>query len=132
MTALFVVLERDISDFDPYVKGRALSDSERKLEQLSKELNVTPLMNFFGQHPEDAAAFIEGEGGDPDEIDIPDEAWFDATDGLRTIETLLEHLGTNPDALPNTDGVIAELKEWKTVLKRADAEGIAWHLEVEY
>ena len=132
MTALFVAFERDIPDFDPYVNGHALSDSERKLERIAKELKVTPLMNFFGQNPEEAAAFIEDEGGDPDEIDIPDEAWFDATDGLRTIETLLEHLGTNPDALPNTDGVISELKEWQTVLKRAAADGIGWHLEVEY
>jgi hypothetical protein len=132
MTALFVALERDIADFDPYVNGHALSDAERELEHIAKEIDVTPLMAFFSQNPENAADFIEDVGGDAEELDVPDEAWFDATEGLNTVDALLEHLAASPDALQNTDGVAAELKEWQAVLKRAATEGVRWHLEVDF
>ena len=132
MSALFVALEREIPNFDPYVNGDALSGAERKLERIATELNVTPLMEFFGHNPEDAAAFIDDEGGDPDEINIPDEAWFDAADGLKTADALVNYLSQHTDAIPNAVGVGAELNEWQAVLKRAADEGVRWHLEVDF
>lgn len=132
MPALFIALERDISEFDPYVNGHALSHAERKLERIARKLNVTPLMNFFSQNPKNAAAFVESEGIDPEEIDIPDETWFDSADGLKTIDALLGHLNENPSAISSPDGIVAELKEWQAVLKRAADEGVRWHLEVDY
>ena len=44
--ALFIVLEKDIPDFDPFVNGKALSAAEIKLDRVAKELGVTPLMDF--------------------------------------------------------------------------------------
>ncbi len=132
MTALFVKLERDIPDFDPYVNGSSISKAEGKLERISKDVSVKPLLEFYSQNPEDAAAFIEGEGGDPGEIDIPPEQWFDAAAGLETVGALLEHLTTNPHAIPDADRVCAELNEWRTVLKRAADEGVRWHAEVDF
>jgi hypothetical protein len=131
MPALFVTLEREIPDFNSYVNGHALSAADRKLERLAKELGVTPLMEFFSQDPEEAAAFIEDEGGDPSEIDLPDETWFDGADGLKTVNALLEHLVQNPQAVPNADAVVDELREWQAVLMRAADHGVRWHLEVE-
>jgi len=130
--ALFITLRREIPDFDAFVNGKALSEAERKLERIANELSVTPLMDFFSQDAGAAADFIEAEGGDPDDIELPDEAWFDAADGLSTVNALLEHISNNADVVRDSTAVLSDLREFQTVLKRAADENVEWHLEVDF
>lgn len=132
MPALYIALEREIPEFDSYVNGHALSKEEQTLDNIARGLEVTPLMEFFSMDPEEAAGFIEDGGGDPSGIDFADEQWFDAADGLKTVEALLAHFAAKPDALPNSAEAVAELKEWRAVLQRAAADGVGWHLEVDF
>lgn len=132
MSALFIVLEREIPDFDHYVNGHALSETERVLERVATKLSVTPLMEFFGQSPDDVAAFLEEHDTDPAAIEIPDQSWFEAREGLKTIDAISDHLTKNPAVIPMADRLLSELGEWQRVLKRAADEDIRWHLEVDF
>jgi hypothetical protein len=131
-SALYIVTERRIPDFDPFVNGKALSATERKLSRLATDLDVTPLMEFFSISPEEAAGFIEDEGGDTDAIDMPDETWFDASDGLSCVNALADHLTQNPASVPDASAVLSDLAEFNAVLSRLQTDGIRWRLAVDY
>ncbi len=131
MTALFIALERPIDGFDPYVLGHALSLACDDLEVLAAELKVTPLMHFFGEDVSDAA-WDEDEVAEDDADELPEERWFAAADGVRTIDTLLQRLSANPKAINGGPAVIKELQGWRQVLERAAEEGVAWHLEIDF
>lgn len=132
MTALFVALEHEIADFDPYVEGHALAANEKPLERLAKELGVTPLMDFFGQDVSETGVFADEEWEEHSSGDLPDARWFDADRGLETIDALAEHIEAEPDSVPEAAEVLLELGEWRSVLERAAEEDIRWHMEVDF
>ncbi|MBG87383.1 MAG: hypothetical protein CMO80_10840 [Verrucomicrobiales bacterium] len=71
--AYYIVLKDAPSDFGPFVNGKALAHAESEMDRACKELGVTPLMDFFSQDPDEAVDFLEGEGVDEGEIDLPEE-----------------------------------------------------------
>lgn len=133
--ALFIVLERQISGLDAYVDGKTLSRVEESLDRLANQLGVTPLMAFFSVDPAEGAAFLaeleaQADGG-AEPIELPEEEWFSANEGLQTGNALLEHLAEHPVAVREADAVISDLREFQCVLQRAADEGVRWHLAVD-
>ena len=128
---LFIVLEREIPDFDAYVNGRRLSQAEPQLDAFAAELDVTPLMNFFSQNPQEALDLMGDFGAEAGDIELPDETWFDAAEGLRTVQALIGRLRQNPNLCQNAADVVSDLEEFKAVLSRARDEGVRWHLAVD-
>lgn len=130
--AYFIVLERDIEGFDPFVNGKALAHAnEKALEKLCAKLNVAPLAAFLSQDPEMLDDFLEEEDVDvPD--DLPDADWFDAAEGLATVRALIEHLTAEPGSLKNSAEIVADLKEYEEVFMRLEKEGVRWHLELDF
>lgn len=131
--ALYIVLERDIPEFDAFVNGKALSSAENQLDRAAEELGVTPLMAFFSMDPQEAMDFLEGEPeANGDVPDLPAEQWFDARDGLATVRALRQHLDKNPKAVRNSEAVVRDLGEFETVLQRAASAEVRWHLAVDF
>jgi len=131
-SALFIVTESEIVGFDLDVHGKSLSREERKLTRLCTDLGVRPLMEFFSTHPEDAAEFIDEAGGDSQAIEFTAERWFDASDGLQTVQAMIQHIAENPHSVQDSDRVLTDLKRFETVLSRLESKGIRWHLGVDY
>jgi hypothetical protein len=136
-SALYIVLERDIDGFDPFVNGKALSVHNDDLDRLAKEIGVTPLMDFFSVSPEEALDFIQGEfeasGEEMPELPPPHpEKWFLPDEGLRTVQALQEHLVMNKESPQDWKGVLSDLDEFEKVLKRAQKENVRWHLGVDF
>jgi hypothetical protein len=129
--ALYIVPEREVPGFDTSVSGKALGRSSH-LDRLAQRAGVRPLMGFFSIHPEGAAAFINDHGGELSEGGLPGEQWFAAEDGLATVRGLLRQLAANPSAAPNAGSIAADLREFEAVLTRLAAEGVRWHLAVDY
>lgn len=134
MSGLYIVTEMKIPDFDNYVSGRVLSRAEPVLHAVAQRQNVKPLMEFFSQNPETTAQILRSEGIPikKQKQEILLEQWFEAKDGLATVQTLLKWVTENPERIKNHEALIAELKDFERVLERADAEGIRWHLDVDY
>ncbi len=128
---LFIVLEREIPGFDTYVNGRYLSQSEEQLHELTAELKLTPLMNFFSQNPEEAMDIMADLGADAGDLELPDESWFAPEDGLKTVEALIAQLTQRPELYENAANIVSELEEFQAVLARAQTEGVRWHLGVD-
>ena len=88
---LFVALEREIPGFTPHVRGVVLA--ENPLDELAEELNVQALADFFRLDPNDVFDDEDLDAtGDNGFSDLTaTDWWFDAREGLATVQALLEH-----------------------------------------
>ena len=114
--ALYIVLEKQIEGFDPFVSGKALSREEEELDAIARDLGVTPLMDFYSASEEEAEEFG---------LEAGPETWFTAEQGLATVNALLAHI-------KDKDAVAADLQEFARVLEETREHQVRWHLAVDY
>jgi hypothetical protein len=128
--ALFIVLEREVSGVDAgSVGGKSLSRNLDWLDDASKKLNVLSLGEMISVNPEDAAAFLEGEGQNASGLSLPAEQWFDAAEGLRTVKALLQH---TKSLKPGEKLLLQDLTACQQVLDRARQECVRFHFTVDF
>lgn len=143
--ALFIVAERPVEGLDTFVDGKALAhcrpseskarggrQTENYLEVLARAAGVRPLMEFISESPEDVQELLDEEDEDLPVIEVPPERWFLASEGLATVRGLLSQLSADPDGTAESEHVIADLRQFETILARLDAEGVRWHLSVDF
>lgn len=130
MPSLFIVLEKKTRDLDQDVNGNYLSKYNDELESIAKRAGVTPLMNFFSASKDELTAFAEQSGVQLPATKLPDEAWFTAADGLRTVKALLQNVAALNSK--HASRVESELLEFARVLELAEANGVRWHLAIDY
>jgi hypothetical protein len=128
--ALYIVAEKEIEGFDLFVNGKAVGRSNH-MEKLAKKAGFTPLMDMVSHDPEEMRGLIEDAGGDPDEMDIPEEQWFPAKQGLDAVVAHIEYLQKNPKAINNTAEILDDLREFETVLKRLVKEKVRFHFAID-
>ena len=84
--------------------------------------------------PDEARAMMEEMGTEPDEIEgleLPEQKWYDPQEGLGWVSKVCAHLRTNPSLVENSQGVLADLEEYRVVLEQAKAVGALWNLHVD-
>jgi hypothetical protein len=131
--ALYVVTEKGLPGFDASsVCGKALETAQNQLDALAKQLGLTPLTDFISVDPEEAADFLEGEG--IDDVIIPAEQWYDADDGLKTVQGLLAALREEPGRLKKvkTERVVEDLDAIEKMLLAARKLRVRFHLAVDF
>lgn len=133
--ALYISLEKPVAGFDTTsISGKALEKAQAQLDGFARKLGLTPLADFISTDPEEAAAFLEDEGGIPEGLTIPAEEWFDASDGLRTVQGLLDVIRRDPERLRNVivDHVRVDLEAAEAILAAAKDAGVRFHLAVDF
>jgi hypothetical protein len=132
--SMYIVVEGDDPGFDIFVNGRALARYESAVERLALELSVRPLLEFFSADESSMALLIEEGAGNPELLKkLPPPQWYRAQDGLRTVEALAESLTRDPQQLGSEGPVVlAELREYETVLRKTAERGLRWHLAVSW
>lgn len=124
--AWYIVLEREIPGFDHSVNGTAVAKAGERLDSLAEEKGLPNLMSFFSISTEELAGFAEGHGVSLKQS--PPQRWFSADDGLKTVNGLIDEA----EKYALDARVIADLREFQTVLKMAKQNGVAWHLAVDF
>ena len=124
-SAHYIVLERKIEGLDTVMDGKSLSRHIESLDVAARELGVRPLSEFFSIAPEQAAEFMEGEGVDTGDIELPPLRQFSAVEGLTTVRALLSHTQAH------TDHVAEDLRECERILTVAAQHGVSWHFEMD-
>src|SRR5213594_3096089 len=94
--------------------------------EAARQLGLRPLSEFFSADPAQAASFMEGEGMDAGDIDLPPLQQFTAQEGLATVRALVAH------AAARADGVAQDLHECERILSAAAQHGVGWHFEVDF
>ena len=89
-------------------------------------------MEFFSQNPEEALALIADTGGEPPPDGLPPEQWFPASEGLATVQGLLDYLTSHPEAAAETDALVEDLRQFDSVLGQLEAAAVKWHLAVDF
>lgn len=154
--AYFIVSERPVDGYDLFGLdggGRALAHANDLLDRLAAGAGVRALMDFFSADPGELdgllglAGIDAGEVGDgsadPDDglptLDGPPaEEWFAASDGLATVRALIDAVAALPPPAavdpfePSADAIAADLHGFESILDRLDAEGVRWHLSVDF
>jgi hypothetical protein len=69
--AYFVVLEREIDGLDTMIDGKLLARTAEALDAIARQIGVRPISEFISIDPEQAAGFMEGEGIDVGDIELP-------------------------------------------------------------
>ncbi len=132
--SLYIVIEGEDPGFDTFVNGQALARNEDALERLAEQLHSAYLLNFFSADA-DSMALLEQEGyklPTPAEA-LPPTQWFSAEDGVVAVATLHEYLDSHPGALgDDTEATLRELEQYITVLEKAAARNLRWHLSVSW
>jgi hypothetical protein len=123
--AYFIVLERKIDGLDTGMDGKSLSRHIDSLDEAARELGVRPLSEFFSADPEEMADFMEGEGIDAGDGELPALQQFTPQDGLATVRALAAH------AAAGADGVAQDLRECERILSAAAQHGVGWHFEID-
>jgi hypothetical protein len=99
-----------VGDIDTFSGGRALAKNCRQLDQLAAEAGL-PTLSAFG--------FNDDRFGET-------LAWHDPRLGLETILGLLRKVREQPEAVTESEAVVAELEKIATALRKAQQRGIAF------
>ena len=131
---MYIVVEGDDPGFDIFVNGRALARHEDSVEKLALSLGVRPLIEFFSADENSMSLLIEEGAGNQELIKrLPPPQWYFGSEGLATVEALIEALKDEPQKL-GTEGpqVLEELQQYARVLSKTEARGLRWHLAVSW
>lgn len=127
--AWYIVLEREIPGVQTFINGKALARAGELFDSLAADAGVSSLSSFFSASAEELTGFAADHGADSNDLGtVASEAWFSPQDGLRTIATLVKAAA----ARKMGDDVLSDLKDFQAVLQAAQANGVRWHLAVDY
>jgi hypothetical protein len=124
--AYFIVLEREVDGLDTGMDGKGLSHQIELLDDAARQAGVRPLSEYFSVDPAQAAEFMEGEGIDAGEIELPPLQQYSAEDGLATVRALL------PLPVAMDKHVAMDLRDCERILVAAAQHGVGWHFEVDF
>jgi hypothetical protein len=132
--SIYIVVEGEDPGYDIYVEGQALARQEGAVEKLARSLGVRPLLEFFSADVNSMALLIEEGGGNPDLLHrLPAAQWFRPEDGLATVDALVTALEDDTGRITYEGAaVLAELSQYRTVLRKTVAAGFRWHLAVSF
>ena len=132
--SMYIVVEGEDPGFDIFVNGRALARNEDALERLALRLGVRPLIEFFSADENSMSLLIEEGAGNRELMNrLPPPQWYAAADGLTTVEALVAALEHEPQQLGSEgEQVLAELLEYRRVLRKTGDRGMRWHLAVSW
>jgi hypothetical protein len=129
--AFVVTLEKDLPDAAAaYAKagnGKALARESDRLDTAARARKVTPMTSLLSESPAALAEQMREQGFDPAKMRLPPEQWFAASDGLKTVRALIEHVGANLNNFKQPNPILRDLKAAEALLAAAEAAGVRFH-----
>jgi hypothetical protein len=123
--AFCVVFKKDVP---PHGKvggdNKALAKGYEKLDAVAETNGLRTLESFLSQDPEEIADMLEM---DADEMGLPPEEWFSASDGLAAVQALTAHLRANPKAIGKAKEMLPELDQVAAELTAAARHKVKFH-----
>ena len=102
--AYLIVYERPVEGLDTF-RSETLAREVGDLNWTAAEIGVRPLSEFCGS------------------------TWFDAADGLRSVEALWREISAWSTAKETTE-ILSDLQECERVLRATAKLGVRWHFEM--
>ena len=131
-TAYYPDLEVQIEGYDPAVEvsGKAVARAIEQLDEICERIGQRTLTSFYSESNAEA---YESIGQAPPD-DLPEDEgvqWTEPADGLRTVTALADYLRSHTQEFANPDGILADLKSFRTVFSNALAHGTRFRLRID-
>ena len=129
---MIVTLEKELPEAGAaYLKtksGKALARETDRIDGAARRRSVTALTSLLSENPAVLAAQMQAEGFDPTKMRLPAEQWFAASDGLKTVRALIEHITANLNDFKLPNPILKDLKAVEALLVSAETAGVRFHM----
>lgn len=130
-TAIVVTLEKELPEavaaYNKAKAGKALARESDRLDTAARSRGVIPLTSLLSESRQALIAQFKEAGFDPEKMRIPPEQWFAATEGLRTVRALAEHVTARLNDFKQPNPILRDLKASESLLAAADAAQVKFH-----
>jgi hypothetical protein len=106
--AYYVVLDVQEPDFDTFVNGKAVARASDELDRLCDMNELPRLDSFMGQSIDEFSDLL-GEELELPEGNDGEAKWFEPSDGIALIESIVSAIKRSPDSVSSADAVFDEL-----------------------
>ena len=133
-SALMIVSDSANPHEELCAESKWLARAEPELADIARKLGVTSLMEFFSADKNVVREFLDEEEIQRSETlqKLPDECWFPASEGLKTIRVLIEYVQKTQLRTVPTEKALADLREFERALVSLERNGRQWHLGVDF
>ena len=119
--------------------GEWIGEASDLLDKIAEDLDLLPLSTYFGEEEDfeedlfdDSDESVRENRFDEEEDEEEvEESWYEPSEGLITVQGLLDHLRDFPTAVEDPDDVIEDLAAWERILTAADEKGIRFRVGVD-
>lgn len=129
--AFTITLEKDLANaYTAYHKGgagKALAREADRIDAAAARKKVTPITSLMSESQAALIAQLKADGFDPSKMRLPPEQWFAPTDGLKTIQALIEHINANLNDFKQPNPILRDLRAAETLLVEAEKASIRFH-----
>jgi hypothetical protein len=129
--AIVVTLEQELPNATAvYAKsgtGKALARESDRLDTAARRRSVAQPTSMLSESQAILFAQMQAEGFDPSKMRLPPEQWFSASEGLKTIRALSEHVTANLNDFKQPNPILRDLKAVEALLVAAAAAGVRFH-----
>jgi hypothetical protein len=129
--AIVVTLEKELPEASAaYAKagtGKALARESDRIDSAARRKNVAQMTSMLSESQAALFAQLKEEGFDPSKMRLPPEQWFAASEGLKTVRALAEHINANLNDFKQPNPILRDLKAVESLLASAEAAGARFH-----
>ena len=90
-------------------------------------VKVTGIESMLSESQAKLIAQLKEEGFDPAKMRLPSEQWFAASEGLKSVRAMSEHVAANLNNFKQPNPILRDLKAAEALLAAADAAGVRFH-----
>jgi hypothetical protein len=128
---IVVTLEKDlpaeVAVYQKAATGKALARESDRIDFAARRRGVTPMAALLSESQEALIAQMREEGFDTSKMRIPPEQWHPASEGLKTVRALIEHVTANLNDFKQPNPILRDLKAAETLLAAAEIAGVRFH-----
>jgi hypothetical protein len=127
---IVITLQKDLPAAAVYAKtatGKALARESERIETAARRRGVTAISALLSENQDALIAQMREEGFDPSKMRVPPELWYSATDGLKTVRALIEHVTANLNDFKQPNPILRDLKAAEALLAAAEVAGVGFH-----
>jgi hypothetical protein len=128
--AYVVTLEKELPELAAYTRagsGKALARETERLDTAARTKKVEAITSMLSENPAALIAQMIEEGFDPARMRFPAEVWFSATDGLKSVRGLAEHVTANLNHFKQPNPILRDLKAVEALLIAAESAAVRFH-----
>jgi hypothetical protein len=130
-SAIYAEFESKVPGYDPSteISGKGLAQAMDALGELARSLGVREPWDFYSESNEEAFEKLGEEL--PEDMEKDGATWFDPTEGLKSVRSLLTKLRDDPKNIEGAAFAMSDLEALRKILEIAEKHGVKFRLRID-